>query len=109
MKLNSLLLLPAIITVGIMPIVSISLIAPQPAFSQEKPKTPNQKPTVTKPVKNVRGSGSGSSTSVADQIKIANEQQNQLSQEEKDRLKCQQHPQLQECQHGNQQNTIPRP
>jgi hypothetical protein len=69
MKLNSLLSLPAIIAVGIMPIVSISLFDAQPAFSQKSSKqevkdsflaTPPATPPVEKkPGFGLRGSGSG--------------------------------------------------
>jgi hypothetical protein len=60
MKLNSLLLLPTIIAVGIMPIVSISLFDSQPAFSKEETKSSTPTPQSTNPRgKNERGSGSG--------------------------------------------------
>jgi hypothetical protein len=57
MKLNSLLLLPAIIAVGTMPIVSLSLFDAQPAFSKEV-STSTPRPVEKKP--GLRGSGSGS-------------------------------------------------
>jgi hypothetical protein len=71
MKLNSLLLLPAIIAVGIMPIVSISLFDSQPAFSKEETKSSTPTPQSTNPrvkVKNERGLGSGSGSGAGSQI-----------------------------------------
>jgi hypothetical protein len=75
MKLNSLLSLPAIIAVGIMPIVSISLFDAQPAFSQKSSKQevkdsfltppPATPPVEKKPGFRRPGDGSGSGPIIA--------------------------------------------
>jgi hypothetical protein len=97
MKLNSLLLLPAIIAVGIMPIVSISLFDAQPAFSQTSSPKQEAKdsiltpPPANRPVEKKRGfgfhrpgDGSGSGSGSGSGISVG-----QPSPEDALRLLCQ--------------------